>query len=503
MQSEKFHISYAVVLRNAGLNLGGRVFPLVIAIVAIPIIIRGLGMERYGILSLTLVVLMYFSLFDFGLGQATTKFVAEALGRGDHARLGSLMWTSFVLISGLGLVAGILMALVSPALVSHLLKISPGFHAEAVKSFYIVSAAAPFMLASSAWQGALEAKQRYDLVNAVTVPSSAATYLIPAAAVYFHRGLIPIVTLLLISKALALLAFVGLCLREYPELREGFIVSFVGSRPLLVFGGWLAISNLSWPVLLYMDRLVIGSVMNVSMVPYYSAPCDIVTRLWVLPASWVALYPAFSATSLDRHEELSELCVRAVKHLALLLGPAVIVLMCFAGDLLRVWLGPQFEAASTVVFRILALGVLVNSLGNVPDKLIKGIGRPDIVGKLHVAEIPIYAALVWFFVSRWGLIGAAVGWTLRASIEAVIFFAISWKLIPSNRSAFREAGIFWLAVSLVAFGGLMWIALASLQGLWQYVVASFLLAAACILAWRCLLDNADRTLVRSLLHLTT
>jgi O-antigen/teichoic acid export membrane protein len=151
----------------------------------------------------------------------------------------------------------------------------------------------------------------------------------------------------------------------------------------------------------------------------------------------------------------------------------------------------------------LALGVLTNSLGTVPDKLIKGIGRPDIIGKVHVAQIPLYTALLWFFVSHWGLVGGAVAWTLRASAEAALFFAVSWRLIPSSRSALTRAGVFLLIGSLAAFGGLMWIALGSLRGYWQYGVAIFLLMAACTLAWRRFLDETDRALLRSLANIAS
>jgi len=503
MHNEGFRVNYAVVLRNAGLNLVGRAIPLAVAIVAIPTIIRGLGMEQYGVLSLALVVVTYFSLFDFGLGEATTRFVAEALGRGDLQGLPSLIWTSSALIGALGLLAGVLMFLASPFLASHVLKVSVGLQGEATITFRAMAAAVPFMLLASGLRGTLEAKQRYDLVNLVSIPTSVANYLIPLVAVLLHTGLVPIMGYLVVARAATCLAYFFPCFRLFPDVMHSTRIDPRRIRPLLTLGGWLAISNLSWPVLLYMDRLVIGSVMSVSVLPYYSAPYEVVTRLWVLPASWAPLYPAYSTIGLGRQEEISELSSRAVKHLALLLGPTVIVLVCFAGTLLRVWLGPQFQAASTAVFRILALGVLANSLGTVPDKLIKGIGRPDIIGKVHVAQIPLYAALLWFFVCHWGLVGCAVAWTLRASAEAALFFAVSWKLIPSSRSALTRAGVFLLIGSLAAFGGLMWIALASLRGYWQYGVAIFLLMAACTLAWRRFLDETDRALLRSLANIAT
>ena len=59
--------------RNTILNLAGEVVPFLTALVAIPILLRSIGADAYGILSLSAMVVGYFGLFDFGLGAAGTK----------------------------------------------------------------------------------------------------------------------------------------------------------------------------------------------------------------------------------------------------------------------------------------------------------------------------------------------------------------------------------------------------------------------------------------------
>lgn len=501
MNSERLSVTYGLVMRNAGLNLGGRALPAIVVVLTVPIILRGLGLERYGILSLALVIVTYAGLLDLGLGGATTKHVAEALGKGEFERLPTLIWTSLALIVAFGLFAGLLMLLGTPLLVDRFLRISPEFRAQAKTAFYVMSWAAPFMLLGSGLQGVLEAKQRYDLVNAVTIPSSIGNYVIPVAAIHLHAGLIPISAFLVVARAGTCLAFFLLCLKVCPELKESVRVSFKGTRPLLVFGAWLAVSNLAWPVLLYLDRLVLASVSPVAVLPFYVAPCDLVTRLWILPSSWAALYPAFSAIGQDRRDELASLCARGLKHLALLMGPIVIVAICFAGKILRLWLGDQFEIVSTAVFQILAAGILVNSLASVPDRLIKGIGRADIIAKLHVVQLPLYGVLLYTLVGKWGIVGAAVAWSARALAEAVIVFAISSRLIPTTGPAIVKSGMPRMAISLTALAAAMWMAVRFFAGLAQFALGAVFLAASAAFMWRCVFDCDDRESLRSALNL--
>src|SRR5215471_13808988 len=66
-----------LLARNTVWNLLGQILPMTVGLVAIPILVRGIGVARFGVLSLASVLIGYFSLFDRGIGRALTKLVAE------------------------------------------------------------------------------------------------------------------------------------------------------------------------------------------------------------------------------------------------------------------------------------------------------------------------------------------------------------------------------------------------------------------------------------------
>ena len=96
--------SGSVLARNVLLNLLGQVAPLFAAIFTFPRIIKSIGTDRFGILSLAWVVIGYFSLFDFGLSRALTKLVAEKIGTDRDQDIPSLVWTASILILILGVI---------------------------------------------------------------------------------------------------------------------------------------------------------------------------------------------------------------------------------------------------------------------------------------------------------------------------------------------------------------------------------------------------------------
>ncbi len=128
-----------LLARNAVLNLVGQGAPLVVAVLAMPQVIRGLGPERYGILSMAWIVLGYFGIFDLGLGRAATRFVASALGSGSEESVPTIAWTAVLVQTALGVLGALVLAATTPLLANRILNIPPGLGDEARSSFYVLA----------------------------------------------------------------------------------------------------------------------------------------------------------------------------------------------------------------------------------------------------------------------------------------------------------------------------------------------------------------------------
>ena len=86
-----------LLARNTIWNIVGEGAPLLIAVIAIPVLVRGLGTDRFGILMIVWLLIGYLSLFDLGVGRALTNLVAQKLGKGEEASLPPLIWTANIL----------------------------------------------------------------------------------------------------------------------------------------------------------------------------------------------------------------------------------------------------------------------------------------------------------------------------------------------------------------------------------------------------------------------
>jgi len=450
-----FEIRPGLLARNTLLNMIGLGLPMVIGVLAMPFTIRWLGAERFGILSLVWVVVGYLAFFDLGLSRATTKFIAEALGRGSPGEVSGVLWTTVLFQVILGLVGAVLLALATPLLVGRLLKIPALLMPEARTSFILIGISLPVVLASASFRGALEAGQRFDFVNVVKGGSSTLNYLLPLAGVGLGFDLRGIVALLVGARVLALAAWIWLCFKAFPGLERTAAFKKDNVPGLLKFGGWLTVSNIVRPVLTYLDRFLVGSILNMRAVGFYVAPNEIVTKVGILPGSLIlTLFPSFSTLQgREERHRAKTLFGYALKYLVIGIGPVSVLLVLLARPILEVWLGAEFARSSTLTFQILALGFLTNSLADVPLALIQGIGRPDLPAKLNVAEFFLFVPLSWLFIRSWGIAGAAAAWTLRVTFELAVLLVMASRAgnMRFSRRELVQSGIPQGVFSLVLF----------------------------------------------------
>jgi O-antigen/teichoic acid export membrane protein len=210
-------------------------------------------------------------------------------------------------------------------------------------------------------------------------------------------------------------------------------------RELASFAGWVAVSTFISPLLLYLDRFMIGVLLSMTAVTFYAAPYEIVGRLVLISGAVMgALVPALSRLSGEANRaEAERLAVRCVVLLVAVLAPAVVLILGTARDGLALWLGPEYAAQSATAMQILAVGLLVNAAAHVPYGLLYSAGRPDLPARFHMIELPIQLVLAWLLIARFGITGAAIAWSARLIIDAALLFLAAERQQLLRRFALR------------------------------------------------------------------
>ena len=324
---------------------------------------------------------------------------------------------------GLGALGAVVLYFAADAILARAVTMTPEVRAEVGASLLPIAVLLPLAMVNGVFIGALELNERFVLANVLTLVTVSLGQILPVVfAVLVSPSLAIVIPVAVAARAAGVLAtFVLVAREEGPELRLRF--SMRKLRELLGYGSWLSVSAIVSPLLVSLDQIVIGKLLDAGAVAHYAVPKNLITRTQVLAAALSrTLFPRLSRHSPEEARDLAE---RATITLAFAFGGCCAVGIVLVRPFLSLWIGPDFAAAVGQVGEILLFGAWINGLAFVPYSMLLGQGRPDVTAKLHLLQIVPFAILLVGLTGRFGLEGAAWAWTARVCADAAFLYAVA------------------------------------------------------------------------------
>jgi O-antigen/teichoic acid export membrane protein len=372
-----------------------------------------------------------------------------------------------------------------PWLVRTVIKVPPALRSETTTSFYLLGLAIPIVVLTTGFRGLLEAAQQFKLTSFVKIPLGVLMFLTPLWVLRFTQNLAVIILTLVFVRLAGAVAYAIMCHRVVHRHGIPLRLDRRAARTLLGFGAWMTVSNIVSPLMVSVDRFVVGALLSVAAVAYYATPFEAVTKLLIVPGAIAAvLFPAFSAASTIDRPRIVRLFRAGLWAVFLTMYAVTFVTITFAPELLSLWLGPAFAVQSTSALRWLAVGVLTNSLASVPFALLQGVGRSDITAKIHVAEAPLYFILMVWLIQEFGI----------TTLDMSLLYWFASRNLPSTGSVSRRDMA--IIVALTPALGVGLIVHAPLQ---KAFVTLILAALFCLLGWHFTRQGDRRLQIRRLL----
>lgn len=461
------------IKKHTAYNLLGAVLPLGLSLFTIPLYIGLIGEARYGVLAVAWLLLGYFGLFDLGLGRATSQRIAS-LGDASPAQRASTFWTALGMNVSLGVLGGLIIWPVAIYFFGNFFSVDAALRPELGAAIPWLVLAVPLATLSGVLTGALEGRAKFLELNIVSVVSSVLIQLMPLAVVWAHG---PDLAWLLPTVILSrLVTLTLLFFRCHVHVFKGHTPTFsrTQAKGLLQFGGWVTVSSLIGPMMVVLDRFVIGATLGAKAVTYYTVPFQLAERTTMLPnALTSALFPRLAAVGND---EAKQLATKAISSLAVVMTPLILIGVLLVVPFLRWWLNPEFALRAGLTAQILLLGWWINSFARVPYALLQAAGRPALIAKCHFAELIPYLLLLYVGLHFFGLPGAALVFGLRTLADCALLMWLAGTLG-------RGVAVLKTPVILLLAGLAIAAALPAGSAFWS-LFAFLLLASTLVWSWR-------------------
>ncbi|MFK0376746.1 flippase [Pandoraea sp. NPDC090278] len=436
------------IKKNSLWNLAGLGGPLLVAAVTVPYLLRHLGVEAFGILTLIWTLIGYFSLFDLGLGRAITQKVSSILNSERKHEVSPIIQSGLIVTGAAGMFGMLVLAVLAHILANKWLNVSGPLIDETFWSLIISAIGIPITTLTIGFRGVLEAFENFKISSTFRIILGILNFAAPAVVVAcIGNSLIWISLSLIVTRLLVAAIHWQYVSKTYDVrlTRAGVQWSYV--KELISFGGWTTASNVIGPLLVSADRFFISSVLGATAVAYYTVPFEIANRMLIIPVALTgALFPRLASVIGSQHHEAESSYKGSVKLILYIMLPICLAAAALSKPLLSLWLGAKFAEQSWMVASILFMGIFFNSLASVPFTYIQAAGKSRTTAFIHIFETIVYVPTLLLILHTVGIVGAAIAWSGRALFDLLILLYLrrelsaTYRLAPSTDSATGTPG---------------------------------------------------------------
>lgn len=489
------------VASNALNNVIGGIVPAAALLLTMPYIVRGLGLEGYGLFTLITAIIGYFAVIDINVTAGAVKQLSHfhALGRPREAS--EVMVLGGMVYLGIGLLGGVLVALVAEPLATTVLGL-PAQQLPLARECLKVAAFGFFFGQVQAYLLSMpQALMRYDVSSRVEAVFGV---LLPCSTVlvlYLGYGLVEVLIVrVALSAANCCVLFI-----QTRRLAPWFLwclPSRATVREVSGFSAYAFMSRMAALSYTYLDKLVIGGALGLKALSYYTVAATLGNRIMALMFRISAVaFPASSALAARGDlDKLRELYLRLNRYLSFANAGLLMVLASVAEPLLARWLGADFAREGTLVLQLVAVAQFVDSLTNVPSLVNDGLGHAKTSGLFAVTRAILGLAAISVMVGVGGIEGVALAHLLSALVMTTAFLVfVHGRTVPCRlQDLLRLAYHPGLLIALGA-GSLTLLAVGRLSGheLAQLVPVLLLVTLLAWAGFRYVLLPNDRAALRA------
>jgi O-antigen/teichoic acid export membrane protein len=403
----------STLLKNGIYNITGGLIKIALGVAAIPILIRSLGMEEYGLWTLASSVLGVVNLAEAGLSTATTVFVSQDLSKDDFTGVAATISVSLLSMLFLATVSGLLLYQSSGVIVSWYPSLSISQSIMLSQSLQVGGLVVWSKLLQQALIGIEQAYQRYDIVNIVSTLSSVFTSIGMIAIAGFSGKMIHLMLYQMLSSIVFLLIHCCVVRRIARNISLSFSFDISKAFDIGKYSLMMWITSLGSVLFTRVDRLVIGYTLGSKSLGIYSAITDVAVQINVL--SGIAVQPLIS--SIANEGDIKSLRVKkqvrksmvANLYISLTLG---LLFNTIAPLLLSTFLKQDIANIDNSYVMSFRLGILIYSLYSVNSfgyYVLIGAKKVEMCSRISLIVGFSTIVIIYLGAINLGLIGGILG----------------------------------------------------------------------------------------------
>lgn len=456
----------SIVKRNIVANFMGNIWQSLMGLAFVPLYIKFMGIESYGLVGIFVTLQAMFAILDMGTGATLTREMARLSALPDKEQeMRDLLRSLEIVNWGVAIIIGIAVVAMAPFIAYHWLK--PGQLSPHIieRVIVIMGLCMAFQWPGSFYSGGLNGLQKQTSLNVIN------------AAVSTVRGVGAIGILWLISPTIqafflwqVVISILGTsCLGFFLWQQLGHATGRTVVRKKLLVGIWKFAAGISGITILGMiltqlDKVILSKMLPLEVFGYYTLAGTVAVSLYRLVGPvYYAVYPRITQlVSMGDLQGLKELYHKSCQLMSVLILPVAVVIAVFSFDILLIWTrNPVIAQKAHLLLSVLMLGTALSGLMNIPAALQIAYGWIKLGLYTNTMGLILLAPLIFFLTKKYGALGGASAWViLNSGYVFIVAPIIHKRLLPNEHWHWcvRDVGLPFLASVVLAGIGRLFIA---------------------------------------------
>jgi O-antigen/teichoic acid export membrane protein len=447
--------------RNIVANLASQVYVTLIGILMVPMYVRYMGAEAYGLVGFFAMLQAWFNLLDIGLtptvARETARLTGGAMPAADYRRLLRALEAVFVTVALLG---AAVMLLASTMVADGWLRAEHLPASEVIGSLQLMALTVVLRWMSGLYRGVISGFERIVWLSGFNA----------AVATLRFCGVLPLLMIWsvpptqffayqLVVAALEFGALLFFAYRLLPALPAGIRLrpQLAPLKPVLKFSLSIAFTSSVWVFVTQTDKLVLSRILPLAEYGYFTAAVLVASGILILsgPVSTAILPRMAKLEAQGLHAQLIDVYRQGTQLVVVIAGALAATLAVRAEPLLWAWTGNrELAEQASPVLALYAIGNGVLAVSAFPYYLqyAKGNLRLHLIG--NAIFVTLLVPLVVWAANRYGGTGAGVVWLATNLLSFALWLPfVHQRFAPQlNRSWYgRDVLTIWLAIAAAAW----------------------------------------------------
>lgn len=430
------------------------------SILFVPLYIRFIGIESYGLIGFFSALQAFIYLLDFGLATTINREMAASAVQGNGRSSRNILRTLEVVYWLAAIVIGIVLATLGPFVATRWVNSQGLSEATISRAALILAFVVALRWPSSLYAGALAGRQKMVLLNVLNAGIATARGAGAVLVLWLISSTVEAFLTWQVAISIAQTAATGFFI--WNELspsseRSRFDVSII--KRIWKFSAGMTGISITVLLLTQTDKLVLSKTLSLTDFGYYSLAATVASVVMLTVSPIVsAVFPKFSSLLSERDEQRLRMNYHlSCQLVSLACIPLGSVIALFSHELLAVWTrDPVIAEKAYLITSLLAIGSMLNGMMNVPYYLQLAYGWTSLALYINIVATILLVPLLLVLVNTFGALGGGIAWIILNS--GYVLFGINLmhrRIFPGDQLRWYAFDVGLPAAAAVTSAALM------------------------------------------------